>query len=115
MPRGSRPRKAPTGHKSTEMTTSHHTYVAQRKAELPTDPGAQPAALACVLKVENTLVVCMLPHCGQGGCTPDCGLRSDAQTFSYILHTYTQKLAYSLPLCILVLRSASLPDECTHR
>ena len=55
------------------MPTGHRIYVAQRKAELPELPGAPLPALACVLKVENTLAVCVLPHCGQGVCTTDCG------------------------------------------
>ena len=58
-----------------------------------------PAALACVLKVEKTLVVCMLPHCGQGGCTLTVVVRSDAQTFSHILDRYTQN-RHTLYLCV---------------
>ena len=59
--------------KGAEVPTGHRAYVAQRKAPLPTLPGAQLPALAWVLKVENTLVVCVLPHCGQGVCSTDGG------------------------------------------
>jgi heptosyltransferase III len=55
------------------VTTGHRSYVAQRKAKFPPFPGAPPPALPCVLKVENTLAVCVLPHCGQGVCTTNCG------------------------------------------
>src|SRR5215510_16409295 len=55
------------------MTTGHRPYVAQRKAKFPPAPGVPPPALPCVLKVENTLVVCVLPHCGQGVGTTNCG------------------------------------------
>jgi heptosyltransferase-3 len=55
------------------MTTGHHPYVAQRKAKFPVFPGTPPPTLPCVLKVENTLVVCVLPHWGQGVGTTNCG------------------------------------------
>src|SRR5215510_13825868 len=55
------------------MTTGHRPYVAQRKAKFPAFPEPPPPALPCVLKVENTLVVCVLPHCGQAVGTTICG------------------------------------------
>src|SRR5215468_5913702 len=55
------------------MTTGLPHYVAQRKAKFPVFSEAPPPALPCVLKVENTLVVCALPHCGQGVGTTNCG------------------------------------------
>ena len=55
------------------MTTGLPHYVAQRKAKFPAFSEAPPPALPCVLKVENTLVVCALPHCGQGVGTTNCG------------------------------------------
>ena len=55
------------------MTTGHRHYVAQRKAKLLPFPGAPPVALPCLLKVENTLVVRVLPQCGQGVGTTNCG------------------------------------------
>ena len=65
--------KSPMRLEYTEMTTGHRLYGAQRKAIFPAFPGAPPPALPWVLKVENTLAVCVLPHCGQGVGTTNCG------------------------------------------
>src|SRR5262245_50462670 len=93
------------------MTTGHRLYVAQRKAKFPAFPEPPPPALPCVLKVENTLVVCVLPHCGQTVGTTNCGRKvrrsnvvpHSLQAYSKIgiLHSSTALLSLSTA-CLLV-------------
>lgn len=95
------------------MTTGHRAYVAQRNVTFPELPGAQLPALACVLKVENTLVVWVLPHRGQGGCTTDCGCKvrrsnvvaHSAQAYSKIGILYSSSVLYAfqhIPVSVLL-------------
>src|SRR5215468_12338876 len=91
------------------MTTGLPHYVAQQRAKFPAFSEAPTPALPCVLKVENTLVVCALPHCGQGVGTTNCGRKvrrsnvvphsSQAYSKIGILHSF---------VCILALSRASL-------
>src|SRR5262249_2107271 len=70
------------------------------KATLPALPGAPLAALACVLKVENTFVVCVLPQCGQGVCTTDCGRKvRRSNVVPHFSHVYS-KIGISHSSCV---------------
>jgi hypothetical protein len=113
-------REKATRQKSTTMTTGHRTYVAQRKAALPALPGVLLPALAWVLKVENTLAVCVLPQCGQGGSITTWGRKVRRSNVTpHWAQAYSKIGIYSTLLrgCIWVLPShnpVSLPAGGIH-
>lgn len=91
------------------MTTGHRFYGAQRKATFPVFSGEPPPALPCVLKVENTLVVCVLRHCGQGVGTCNCGRKvRRSNVIPHSSQAYSKIGILSSLAAILSLSTASL-------